>query len=168
MVHRCGFCRASKPTARGIALHIQNSPSCRRRWEHKFAQTAQAIATSQDDAGASATVASEALAGGPTESDPSQYDVDDPMNGDTHRDDPVPASHNAHVEDVPEDEEQAYRYVEAYPGVVATIIREDKTLFERWRDERAATKADEWKPFQDQEEWELFAWLAVSSLYYIG
>ncbi|KAH9926044.1 uncharacterized protein B0H18DRAFT_876733 [Fomitopsis serialis] len=68
-------------------------------------------------------------------------------------------SHSARVEDVPEDEEQAYRYVEAYPGVVAKIIREDKTLFEKWRDERKSGKVDEWAPFADQEEWELFRWL---------
>ncbi|KAH9839785.1 uncharacterized protein C8Q71DRAFT_703179 [Rhodofomes roseus] len=32
-------------------------------------------------------------------------------------------------------------------------------MFEKWREEREAAGVDEWAPFQDQEEWELFRWL---------
>ncbi|TFY52652.1 hypothetical protein EVJ58_g9893 [Rhodofomes roseus] len=69
------------------------------------------------------------------------------------------SSRQARVEDVPEDEEDARRYVESYPGVVATIIREDHTLFEQWCAMRAEAEVDEWAPFKDEEEWELFRWL---------
>ena len=66
---------------------------------------------------------------------------------------------HAHVEDVPEDEEVARRYVEEYPGVVAEIIKSEKTLFEKWLQAREDLHVDEWAPFEDEEEWELFRWL---------
>ncbi|KAH9929840.1 uncharacterized protein B0H18DRAFT_844151, partial [Fomitopsis serialis] len=33
------------------------------------------------------------------------------------------------------------------------------TLFEKWSEERRKLGVDEWAPFENEEEWELFSWL---------
>lgn len=136
---RCGYCKHGVPTMKGVRNHIQNSPRCRRKWERKLARVAQAIASGKAPAAGVAASASE--------SDDAHVDVDDPMDG-------AQSPYRTRVEDVPEDEEEARRYVEDYPGVVATVIRYDDTLFEAWCRMRTEAKVDEWAPFKDEEEWE--------------
>ncbi|TFY53548.1 hypothetical protein EVJ58_g9391 [Rhodofomes roseus] len=156
LIHRCGICGRRVKSAKGVQLHIRHTPACQRIWERQFARTAQAIAASQNNA------AAESAAANSEGSNPlhgiavPRPDSNEPI--DVHEQLPE-APQRAHVEDVPEDEEDARRYVEAYPGVVADIIREDDTLFEQWRNERMKAGVDEWAPFEDQEEWELCRWL---------
>ncbi|TFY56691.1 hypothetical protein EVJ58_g7482 [Rhodofomes roseus] len=154
---RCGYCKHQLPTTKGVKLHIQSTPACRRKWEQQLARVAQAIASSGNVAAAAAAASSTGVASSVQEDTAQSFelgsqDADDPMDGGR-------SSRQAHVEDVPEDEEDARRYVENYPGVVASIIREDNTLFETWCATRAAAEVDEWAPFKDQDEWELFRWL---------
>jgi len=157
---RCGYCRRPLPTTKGVRAHVQNAPRCRRKWERQLARVAQAVASSGNIAAAAAVVAaaSDRATSGHDNADHSseisshQVDIDDPMDGSQS------SRYRTQVEDVPEDEEDARRYVENYPGVVATIIREDDTLFEKWCAMRAEAEADEWAPFEDEEEWELFRW----------
>lgn len=156
---RCGYCKHRVPTAKGVRNHVQNSPPCRRKWECQLARVAQAVAAGKSTATATTSTSDSTTAGSGREdaahespSDSAYVDVDDPMDG-------MRSPYRTTVEDVPEDEEQARRYVENYPGVVATIIRYDDTLFETWCKLRTKAKVDEWAPFKDEEEWELFRWL---------
>lgn len=151
--HRCGFCKRRLPTAKGLRLHTQNSPRCRRKWEAQAARIARRILRVSRETDVSPRLP-DSNVDDPSSLPPSTEplpDIDDPMDG--------APSRSAQVSDVPEDEELAYRYVEDYPGVVAEIIREDKTLFEKWSQMREEAGVDEWAPFQDQGEWELFRWL---------
>lgn len=158
LIHRCSFCKHQLPTAKGLRLHVQNSPGCRYKWEKQLLRIARAIASSQNDeaavAAASGTMSLEGSSMQDDSSGPAAQPTieDDPMDG-------TSPSLQARVEDVPEDEELAHRYVEDYPGVVAAIIKEDDTLFEKWCTTRAEAEVDEWAPFRDEEEWELFRWL---------
>ena len=152
--HSCGFCKKRLPTAKGICLHVQNTSRCRKKWERlilePYKQTARsAIEPPDHEAHRGSYEEMPQAIHDPPSFDDINHNVD--MQDHTHR--------HAHVEDVPEDEEVARRYVEEYPGVVAEIIKSEKTLFEKWLQAREDLHVDEWAPFEDEEEWELFRWL---------
>lgn len=74
---------------------------------------------------------------------------------------PEPTSKRARVEEI-EDEEapgRKTRFVETFPGNVAEILGQDKTVFEKWKDIQAIEGDNIWGPFESEEEWELVQWL---------
>ena len=145
--HSCGFCKKRLPTAKGIRLHVQNTPRCRKKWEklilRPYAQTTRSANHTLDEEAHREFF----------EDIPIPDGVDHDIDMEDH------SGHRTRVEDVPEEEEVARRYVEDYPGIVAEIIKKEKTLFEQWLEAREHLRVDEWAPFEDEEEWELFRWL---------
>ena len=107
--HSCGFCRKRLPTAKGLRLHVQNAPHCRKKWEklvlRPHTQAAES-STQMLDSGAAHL----------------HDEVPIPMS--SHADINMEDRTRSHtsIEDVGEEEEVARRYVEDYPGVVAEII----------------------------------------------
>ena len=161
--HHCGFCRRRLPTVKGLRLHVQNSPRCCEKWERQLTRISKVLALARTDNAAAEAVANLSNpAVSPEENANNMQDIGGLPTVNEDPDDPMDGTWNPYrtqVEDVTEDEELARRYVEDYPGVVASIIREDDTLFERWCAMRMEAEVDEWAPFKDEDEWELFRWL---------
>lgn len=138
--HRCGFCKKRLPTLNGVQRHIQNTAACRRRWELKV------TTASSDTDTINNTVHLKLL------------DDDSPIDYTTIPGSPIASSSSETFDD------SARRYIdrfaELYPGPVATIFGEGVTTFERWEEENRDAGRSRWYPFQDEEEWDLAAWLA--------
>jgi hypothetical protein len=146
-VHRCGFCGKRLPTLTGVRLHIQNTNACRRRWELQV--TKPGSSTKKDETRATPT----------------------PTNIPTHLEadfsgvaedfvPPVDVSRTSESEDSFPIPEHLERFFQLYPEPVAAIVGKEKTVFEKWEEERRKEGRSQWYPFESKDEWELAAWLA--------
>jgi len=53
-------------------------------------------------------------------------------------------------------------FTEQYPGVTATILGKEKTVFESMEAADLEKGRSEWAPFRDEDEWELAQYLMKS------
>ncbi|TCD63835.1 hypothetical protein EIP91_004902 [Steccherinum ochraceum] len=174
--HRCGFCNKKLPTLQGVKAHIQNAPSCRKRWEVWMSakmkmSTREAVRTSTTNP----------LVGGPSQPSntlPTDADANDsdsdamdfepeffppsfPEPPPAPEEDPSAARPRPTVEEVP-DEDDIRCFVERYPHEVATVFGKGLTAFEEWRKQNAESKRCRYAPFKDAEEWEMARWMVLN------
>lgn len=154
-VYRCEYCGYPLPTEQGVKSHIQLTPACRDKRDAELLDDSFCTFDTLDDD-------SQHHHG----HGPDLPAFESPPNIDyTHEEDFTHRSKRARVEEVEDEEVEETRarcFVQQYPGIVAQILRSDKTLFEQYYDLRKAAGVSEWAPFEDKEEWELARWLIQS------
>jgi len=63
------------------------------------------------------------------------------------------------IEEVEDEDRIWMRFIQSYPGQVATTLGEARSMFHSIRAEQEALGLDPWAPFADEEEWGLVKWL---------
>jgi hypothetical protein len=143
-VHRCGFCGKRLPTLTGVRLHIQNTNACRRRWELQVTKPGPSTKINETQATPPANI-------------PTHLEAD--FSGAAEESVPLVDVSLASEDSFP-NPEHLERFFQLYPEPVAAIVGKEKTVFERWEDERRKEGRSQWYPFESKDEWELAAWLA--------
>lgn len=157
---RCGFCLKELSNAKHIALHIANTPKCRkardREVNHRSPSPSVEIFSNTNARDPDPTMADNA----------DGFAWDDEANLDHvsseqlgENDDMIP--NQLQLAEV-EDEDASGRYAEEYnPEDVAHILRESQTTFETIKEDQkyARLAKKPWAPFEDNDEWQLAQFL---------
>jgi len=175
--HRCNYCLKPIATEAGIKRHIAQSPACRDQWTKLLERMELTVSKDEDDQ--LPEHMNDDAPGDPYE----LMNEFDAMDGPDDALD-VPDGHLVHLSHVDVDpgppdlseppskrarmEEDngdlprwpaSGRFTEQYPGVAATILGKEKTVFESMEATDLEKGRSEWAPFRDEDEWELAQYL---------
>ena len=177
--HCSSYCLKHIATKPGIKRHITQSPACRDHWKRVVERAQFAVTNDKDDQFVEVT-----------NDDTPSYDWMDDFDDNGSPDSPLnvpegnlvhhshidvhpgppdlckPSSKHARVEQDDEDSPHwplSGHFTEHYPGMAATILGKEKTVFKSQEAAELERGNSEWAPFCDEDEWE-FAHFLMKNL----
>jgi hypothetical protein len=158
--HRCPYCAKSLPTGKAVRQHVAASQSCSKSWE--MHQLAKIPTKSKKFRPIPLPPPSDIDQICDEEMNDLFHEYEGPELTNTRNPSPAvdpPVDKHASAEDNDNQPSSHSRYSEAYPRSAGQPFRNEKTEFEKFRDNDRAAGRQPWEPFSSKKEWELATWI---------